>query len=49
MAKRMDIKDLNIYYGSFHAVADVACRCSREASRRSSARRAAGSPPCCAP
>ena len=24
MAKRIDIKDLNIYYGSFHAVADVA-------------------------
>ena len=23
MAKRIDIKDLNIYYGSFHAVADV--------------------------
>src|SRR5712672_800665 len=24
MAKRLDLKDLNIYYGSFHAVADVA-------------------------
>jgi len=24
VAKRIDIKDLNIYYGSFHAVADVA-------------------------
>src|SRR3982075_3095376 len=24
MAKRMDLKDVNIYYGSFHAVADVA-------------------------
>jgi phosphate transport system ATP-binding protein len=24
MAKRIDIKDLNIFYGSFHAVADVA-------------------------
>ncbi|MGB3353474.1 phosphate ABC transporter ATP-binding protein PstB [Mycolicibacterium hippocampi] len=23
MAKRLDLKDLNIYYGSFHAVADV--------------------------
>ena len=23
MAKRLDIKDLNIYYGSFHAVKDV--------------------------
>ncbi len=23
MAKRLDIKDLNIYYGKFHAVADV--------------------------
>src|SRR4051812_22320368 len=24
MAKRLDLKDVNIYYGSFHAVADVA-------------------------
>jgi len=24
VAKRLDIKDVNIYYGSFHAVADVA-------------------------
>jgi phosphate transport system ATP-binding protein len=24
MAKRLDLKDLNIYYGAFHAVADVA-------------------------
>ena len=24
MAKRIDLKDVNIYYGSFHAVADVA-------------------------
>src|SRR5918996_63604 len=23
MAKRLDLKDVNIYYGSFHAVADV--------------------------
>ena len=23
MAKRIDLKDVNIYYGSFHAVADV--------------------------
>uniref|UniRef100_UPI00245397EE ATP-binding cassette domain-containing protein n=1 Tax=Nocardia farcinica TaxID=37329 RepID=UPI00245397EE len=23
MAKRIDVKDLNIYYGKFHAVADV--------------------------
>ena len=23
MAKRLDIKDLNIYYGDFHAVKDV--------------------------
>ena len=23
MAKRLDLKDLNIYYGSFHAVANV--------------------------
>ena len=23
MTKRFDLKDLNIYYGSFHAVADV--------------------------
>ena len=23
MAKRLDLKDLNIYYGAFHAVADV--------------------------
>ena len=23
MAKRLDLKDLNIFYGSFHAVADV--------------------------
>ena len=23
MAKRLDIKDLNIYYGKFHAVKDV--------------------------
>ena len=23
MAKRLDLKDINIYYGSFHAVADV--------------------------
>ena len=23
MAKRIDLKDINIYYGSFHAVADV--------------------------
>ncbi|MGE5694016.1 MAG: phosphate ABC transporter ATP-binding protein, partial [Candidatus Sericytochromatia bacterium] len=22
MAKRLDLKDVNIYYGSFHAVAD---------------------------
>ncbi len=31
MAKRIDLKDLNIYYGSFHAVADVPCRCRRGA------------------
>ena len=24
MAKRIDLKDLNIFYGKFHAVADVA-------------------------
>ena len=24
MAKRLDLKDVNIYYGSFHAVAEVA-------------------------
>src|ERR1700675_2900954 len=24
MAKRLDLKDVNIYYGAFHAVADVA-------------------------
>src|SRR5438309_11408642 len=23
MAKRLDVKDLNLYYGKFHAVADV--------------------------
>ena len=23
MAKRLDLKDVNIYYGKFHAVADV--------------------------
>ena len=23
MAKRFDLKDVNIYYGAFHAVADV--------------------------
>lgn len=23
MAKRLDLKDVNIYYGSFHAVSDV--------------------------
>ena len=23
MAKRLDLKDVNIYYGSFHAVAEV--------------------------
>ena len=23
MAKRLDLKDVNIYYGAFHAVADV--------------------------
>ena len=23
MAKRLDLKDVNIYYGEFHAVADV--------------------------
>ena len=27
MAKRLDLKDLNIYYGSFHAVADVGLVC----------------------
>ncbi len=24
MAKRLDLKDVNIYYGSFHAVGDAA-------------------------
>ena len=24
MATRIDVKDVNVYYGSFHAVADVA-------------------------
>ena len=31
MAKRLDLKDLNIYYGTFHAVADVSCRSRRAA------------------
>ncbi len=31
MAKRIDLKDVNIYYGSFHAVADVGLSVRRAA------------------
>ena len=45
MAKRIDVSDLNIYYGSFRAVEGVSFSSSPGRSRRSSARPAAASPP----
>lgn len=49
MAKRLDLKDVNIFYGKFHAVSDVTLSVLPATSRRSSARPAAVSPPCSAP
>ena len=40
MAKRLDLKDLNIYYGTFHAVADVGL--SVHAAQRHRVHRAVG-------
>ena len=46
----LDLKDLNIYYGSFHAVANVGLVSARRAaSRPLSDRPAAASRPCCGP
>lgn len=45
----VDLTDVNIYYGSFHAVADVSLAILPAASRRSSVPRAAARRRCCAP
>ena len=48
MAKRLDLKDVNIYYGSFHAVADVWMSVPPRSVTASSVRPAAASRRCCA-
>ena len=47
MAKRLDLKDVNIYYGSFHAVADVALAVPPRSVTALSGPRAAVSRPSC--
>lgn len=47
MAKRLDLKDLNIYYGSFHAVADVGLSVPPRSVTAFIGLRAAANPPCC--
>ena len=42
------VKDLAVYYGTFRAVRDVHLDVASTRSRRSSARRAAARPRCCA-
>lgn len=49
MAKRLDLKDVNIYYGAFHAVADVSLAVPpRNVTAFIGPRGGAASPPCCA-
>ena len=50
MAKRLDLKDVNIYYGSFHAVADVTLAIPpAQRDRIHRPVRAAASRRCCGP
>jgi hypothetical protein len=49
MSKRIEAKNLDIYYGDFKAVEGVSMIIEPRASPRSSARPAAASPPSCGP
>lgn len=46
MAKRLDLKDVNIYYGKFHAVADVTLSVPPRNVTAFIGRPVAASPPC---
>ena len=48
MAKRLDLKGVNIFYGSFHAVADVSLSVLPRSVTAASGRRAAGNRRCSA-
>ncbi|GAA3366701.1 hypothetical protein GCM10020366_71260 [Saccharopolyspora gregorii] len=47
MAKRLDIKDLNLYYGKFHAVQDVTLQVPARSVTAFIGPSAAASRPCC--
>ena len=49
MAKRLDLKDVNIYYGDFHAVQNVNLNIPPRAVTAFIYHPAVASPPCCAP
>ena len=47
MAKRIDVSNLNIYYGGFHAVEDVSMTVEPRTVTAFIGPSAAASPPCC--
>jgi len=49
MAKRLDIKDVDIYYGAFQAVDGVSLTVPPRSVTAFIGRPGAASPPCCAP